>query len=74
MSTIMKLTKHGAITHTHTHTHKFTPCLVLANVVDIGEVRNRISAKSFIFINAILILFIFVLFVPTTSSLLFNTQ
>jgi len=27
--------------YTHTHTH--APCLVIANMVDIGEVRNRIS-------------------------------
>ena len=40
MSTMGKLTRHGTITHTH------TPCLVIANMVDIGKVRNRISADK----------------------------
>ena len=37
MSPIMKLTKHGAIIPTH------TPCLVIANMVDMEAVRNCIS-------------------------------
>ena len=41
MSAIMKLTKHGAIIPTH------TPCLVTANIVDMEEVQNCISAYPY---------------------------
>ena len=40
-SAIMKLTKHG-----DKHTHALTPCLVSANMADIGEVRYHISAGN----------------------------
>ena len=40
MSAIMKLTKHGAIIPTH------TPCLVIANMVDMERVQKCISAPS----------------------------
>ena len=40
MSTIMELTKHGAIIPTH------TPCLVIANMVDMEEVQKCISAGN----------------------------
>ena len=38
----LKLTKHGAVAHTH------TPCLVIANMVDVGEVRIKKFVKPLI--------------------------
>ena len=45
MSTIMKLTKHGAIIPEH------TPCLVIANMADMETVRNCVWIRDVLLIR-----------------------